>query len=366
MTDDTRQPLRLSYWPASQDAQLFDTTCGGVLRDAARDAPDHIALKSGTRDADERLSWTYSELLKAAQRVTRSLVKRSEAGTHLTIWAANCPEWVFVQFGIALAGMVMVTANPAFRTREIGYVLRQSRSKGIFHQSVYRGVRMREAILEACADQNISLDMIVDLHDLEDFAGEADDSRGLRQVRSEDYAMIQYTSGTTGNPKGVLLNHRSVTNTSRIMAQIKRQNVATVNLAVAPLFHTGGCVANILASVQTKGTVILMESFDADLLLDLIEQERATYTFGVPTMLIALLDAQRQRRRDLSSLQTVFSGGAVVPVDVVRSIESDFASQLIIGYGLTECSPAITHTRPYDSLKDKSETINNTEKYSSD
>jgi fatty-acyl-CoA synthase len=100
-----------------------------------------------------------------------------------------------------------------------------------------------------------------------------------------------------------------------------------------------------------------MESFDADLVLDLIEQERATFTFGVPTMLIALLKSQDERARDLTSLQTIFSGGAVVPIDLVRNIESRFAVRLIIGYGLTECSPAITHTRPSDSLQDKSETI---------
>ena len=169
--------------------------------------------------------------------------------------------------------------------------------------------------------------------------------------------MIQYTSGTTGQPKGALLNHHSVTNNARMMALIKEQDRNTVNLAVAPLFHTGGCVGGVLASVQTHGTLVLPAAFDADSMLDLIEQERATYTFAVPTMLLALLAAQAARPRDLTSLRTVFSGGAIVPVEVVRRVEAEFGARLIIGYGQTETSPAITHTRPDDDALDKSETI---------
>jgi fatty-acyl-CoA synthase len=354
------EPARLltqSYWPATRDGELLDSTCGGALREAARIAPDHIALKSGEREPDKRRHWTYSQLLTAAERVATSLLQRFGPRTHITVWSANCPEWVIVQFGIALAGMITVTANPSYKAQELAYVLRQSRSKGVFHQTAYRGVVMEAAIAQACALENIQLEMIVNLDDLQRFASMANDAATLPQVKSLDHAMIQYTSGTTGKPKGVLLSHHSITNTSRIMAEIKLQDGNTINLAVAPLFHTGGCVANILASVQTKGTVVLMESFDAELLLDLIEQERATYTFGVPTMLIAMLKAQDERARDLSSLQMVFSGGAVVPVDLVRSVEGKFGVRLIIGYGLTECSPAITHTRPNDSLEDKSETI---------
>jgi fatty-acyl-CoA synthase len=356
MTELT-QVLTQSYWPATHDAVLLDSNCGGALRDAARISPSHIALKSGRREASERRSWTYAELLVAAERVAAALLERFEPGAHIAIWSANCPEWVIAQFGIAIAGMVMVTVNPAYKIAELGYVLRQSRAKGVFHQTAYRGLNMREAIDHSSVGENIRLEMIVDLADLRDFADSAADKSTFPVVSTSDYAMIQYTSGTTGNPKGVLLTHHSVTNTSRIMAQIKDQNSQTINLAVAPLFHTGGCVANILTSVQTRGTVVLLDSFDADLVLDLIEQERATYTFGVPTMLIALLKAQDERTRDLTSLQTVFSGGAVVPVDLVRSVESRFGVRLIIGYGLTECSPAITHTRPNDTLQDKSETI---------
>ncbi|MGB1882129.1 MAG: class I adenylate-forming enzyme family protein, partial [Gammaproteobacteria bacterium] len=169
--------------------------------------------------------------------------------------------------------------------------------------------------------------------------------------------MIQYTSGTTGQPKGALLNHYSVTNNARMMAILKELGRDTVNLAVAPLFHTAGCVAGVLGSVQTRGTLLLPSAFDAQSMLDLIEQEGATYTFAVPTMLIALLNAQAEQPRDLSSLRTVFSGAATVPVEVVHRVEAEFGARLIIGYGQTETSPAITHTRLDDAAIDKSETI---------
>ena len=169
--------------------------------------------------------------------------------------------------------------------------------------------------------------------------------------------MIQYTSGTTGRPKGALLNHYSVTNNSRIMTLIKELDDSTVNLAVAPLFHTAGCVANVLGMAQIGATMVQPAAFDAESMLDLIEQEHVTYTFGVPTMLIALLAAQQRQSRDLSSLKTVFSGATIVPMEVVRQVETQFGVTLIIGYGQTETSPSITHTRPRDNAVDKSETI---------
>ena len=141
------------------------------------------------------------------------------------------------------------------------------------------------------------------------------------------------------------------------MALLKAQNEDTVNLAVAPLFHTGGCVAGVLGSVQTGGRLILPHGFDAASMLDLIEHYRATYTFAVPTMLIAILAVQSEQPRDVSSLETVFSGGATVPVEIVRRVEAELGARLIIGYGQTETSPSITHTRLDDSADDKSQTI---------
>ncbi|MCB1746379.1 MAG: AMP-binding protein [Gammaproteobacteria bacterium] len=332
---------------------LEPTTCGGILRAAAAAWPDAVALIDADGPPGARRRWTYAELHAAAERTARALGARFAPGDHVAVWAANSPEWVILQFGLALAGLVMVTVNPASRVAELGYVLRQSRARGVFHQRHYRGLDMAAAI----AETGVALDGVACLDDLAAFVATHDDGRALPDVDPHAPAMIQYTSGTTGKPKGALLNHFSVTNNARMMALIKELDPTTVNLAVAPLFHTGGCVGGVLGSVQTGGALLLPSSFDAESMLDLVAQERVTYTFAVPTMLIALLNAQAARPRDLSSLVTVFSGAATVPVEVVKRVEREFGARLIIGYGQTETSPAITHTRPDDAPVDKSETI---------
>lgn len=349
--------LTESYWPLNEDLPLVETTCGGVLRAAAAAHPERIALIEGHPDAARRRRWSYAALLADAERSARALLNVFAPGDHVAVWAGNSPEWVIVQFGLALAGMVLVTVNPAYRPAELGYVLRQSRARGVFHERHYRGLDMAAAVNEALAGEGITLSQVVCLDELAGFVASNDRGAHLPSVDSRAPCMIQYTSGTTGRPKGALLNHFSVTNNSRIMALVKGLDGSTINLAVAPLFHTAGCVGNVLGMAQIGATMVQPAAFDAESMLDLVEQEHVTYTFGVPTMLIALLAAQARKPRDLSSLRTVFSGATIVPMEVVRQVEEQFGVTLIIGYGQTETSPAITHTRPHDNAVDKSETI---------
>ncbi len=349
--------LTTSWWPATDDLPLYDTHSGEVLRAAAARTPDHVALVDADGAPGERRRWTYAELLADAERAARALAVRFEPGTHVAVWAGNSPEWIITQFALALAGLVMVTVNPANRLSELVYVLRQSRSRAIFCDREYRGVDMRAVIEAARAEPGCAIERVIGFDEFPAFLAEGDTKTPLPRVDARDPAMIQYTSGTTGKPKGALLNHYSVTNNARLMALLKALDASTVNLAVAPLFHTAGCVGGVLGSIQTGGTLVLPSAFDADSMLDLIEQERATFTFAVPTMLVALLSAQSARPRDVSTLRCVFSGGATVPVEVVKRVERELGATLIIGYGQTETSPAITHTRLTDSSIDKSETI---------
>lgn len=350
-------PLTQSYWPASGDAELFDVTCGDVLRAAAQHTPDKVALVDPGEPGDVSRRWTFAELEAEAVHFAQLLTRRFDKGTHIAIFAANCPEWIFVQFGASLAGMVLVTVNPASNTSELAYILKQSRSRGVFHQAQYRGSDLARMVDETIAREGLDIALQVNLDDPANFPQGDGTVSTFPAVAPHDPAMIQYTSGTTGQPKGVLLSHHQIANTSRIMAQIKELDETTIKLSVAPLFHTGGCVGGVLGALQIGATLVLMRSFDAERILDLIEAERATYTFAVPTMLVAMLEAQRRCPRDLSSLTMVFSGGSTVPVDVVRRTEAEFGVRLIIGYGLTESSPAITHTRPGDDPADISETI---------
>ncbi len=358
----TPPPLTDSYWAATSDAALFDLTCADVLRAAVRRAPDKIGLIDPGEPGDETARWTFAGIENEASRVAALLQAHLEPGSHIAIFAANCPEWIFVQFGVALAGMVLVTVNPASNAAELAYILSQSRSAAVFHQAHYRGADMGALLDKAASLEPMDIALRINLDDPEswiamDAARTVDSAASPASNHPHDPAMIQYTSGTTGKPKGVLLSHHQITNTSRIMALVKELDESTVKLSVAPLFHTGGCVGGVLGAMQIGASLILMRSFDAERILDLIETERATYTFVVPTMLIAMLEAQRHNPRDLSSLTMIFSGGSTVPVDVVRRAEHEFGVRLIIGYGLTESSPAITHTRPGDDPRDISETI---------
>ncbi|MSR15555.1 MAG: AMP-dependent synthetase [Gammaproteobacteria bacterium] len=348
--------LTESYWPATNELPLFNRSCGEALRIAAHAVPTRIALVDGQVDPTLRRRWTYAELLTQSERTARALLTHFKPGEHIAVWSGNSPEWVILQFGLALAGMVMVTVNPAFRVAELAYVLRQSRASGIFHQAEYRGRALGAVIEEAVAADKLDLQRVVCIDDLARFI-EGRNDLALPVVEPSAPAMIQYTSGTTGQPKGALLNHYSVTNNARLMALLKGADADTVNLAVAPLFHTAGCVGAILGSIQTYGAIVLPPAFDAESMLDFIEQERVSFTFAVPTMLIALLDAQAQRPRDLSTLKVVFSGATIVPVEVVRRVEAEFGVRLVIGFGQTESSPGITHTRLDDGPRDKSETI---------
>ena len=349
--------LTSSYWPATADIALIDSTCGSALRAAAVADPDKLALIDGHADRARRRRWTYAELLAEAERTARALLDCFQPGEHVAIWAGNCPQWVILQYAIALAGLVMVTVNPACRSAELTYVLRQSRARGVFHQTDYRGLDMGATVRAAVASEAHAVATVVCLDALAEFVAMHDRGAALPAVAPADPCMIQYTSGTTGRPKGALLNHYSVTNNARIMVLIKGLDAGAINLAVAPLFHTAGCVGNVLGMTQIGGTMVLPASFDAESMLDLIEQEQVTYTFGVPTMLIALLAAQARQPRCLASLTIVFSGATIVPMEVVRQVEQQFGVTLIIGYGQTETSPAITHTRPHDNTQDKSETI---------
>ena len=348
--------LTTSYWPATTEYPLLDTTCGSVLRDMAAQHPNAIALKEASPEPSQRRCWTYKELLTEAEKVACHLSSRFQPGNHIGVWGGNCPEWVIVQFGLALSGMVMVTINPAYQLPELVYALKQSDCRGIFFQPSYRGTSLRQMVLEASATPDIHLELALSFDDLDEYINSAQ-PRILPDVSPHNPAMIQYTSGTTGSPKGAVLSHYNVTNNSRIKALLKGMNTDTINLAIPPLFHTGGCVGGVLSTLQSGGTLLLPESFNADFMLDLVEQEKVTYLFGVPTMLIAMLEAQREKSRNLSTLRTVFTGGTIVPIDIVKQIETKFEVCLIIGYGMTETSPAITYTRLTDTAIDKSETI---------
>jgi acyl-CoA synthetase (AMP-forming)/AMP-acid ligase II len=190
-----------SYWSADTSEPVLESTVGGVLRAAAAAAPDGLALTAGVADPGARRQWTYAELLAEAERAARSLVGRFEPGEHVAIWAHNIPERVILEYAIGLAGLVLVTVNPALRPDEVKYVLAQSKAAGLFHVDTYRDQSLA-GIVETLAPELPDLRKVVSFSDWDEFIGAGDRAAALPDVSPDDPAQIQYTSGTTGFPKG--------------------------------------------------------------------------------------------------------------------------------------------------------------------
>ena len=353
--------LRLteSHCPAQADEPLHDSTVGSVLRDAAAVAPTSTALVEADGDGVLRRSWTYSELLADSERLAEALLTRFEPGERIAVWAPNVPEWVIAEFGLALAGLVLVTVNPGYQPRELKYVLEQSRAAGLFLIGEYRGNSMARIAADVVAD----IPAIREVVDLEDHAALfrlAGPARALPAVNPRDPVQIQYTSGTTGFPKGVVLHHHGITNNARHGFARMGMPRGVTTLAIMPLFHTGGCGMAVLGAVQFGCRMILMRAFDAQQANALIESEGVIGMMGVPTMLIGMLEADAHTPRDFSKIEIAGSGGAMVPPELIRRVMDRLGCKFYIVYGQTETSPLLTQTRPEDSFDDQCHTVGQT------
>ena len=326
-----------------------------MLREAAAAAPDVVALVEGSPDAAKRRRWTYSELLSDAERAARALTTRFEIGERVAIWAPNIPEWVVLEFAIALAGLTLVTVNPAYRPSELAYVLKQSGASGIFLVPEFRSPMA--SYLEEVRGELPALRDVVLFTDFEDFLASGSDDAELPKVSPDDVAQIQYTSGTTGFPKGAELHHRGLTNNARMYGERIGLGRGAVLLNPMPLFHTAGCGMGVLGATQHCATHVPIVAFEPGLVLELAETEHADYLGAVPTMWIAMLEHPDRRTRDLSSLRVGISGGSPVPAELVRRVERELGVTFTIVFGTTECSPLITQTKLTDDETDRAETL---------
>ncbi|HET9428396.1 MAG TPA: AMP-binding protein [Allosphingosinicella sp.] len=350
---------RMSYAAADRSVPILSMTAGDALRRAADVAGDRTALVelmpegfaslTGAAATDRR--WTYAALLADAESCARFLLSRFAPGDRICLWAPNVPEWVVLQYGAALAGIVLVTANPALREGELRHVLRQSQACALIHADHFRGSDMA-AIALAVADE---VRETISLSNWPGLIGEPAAAE-LPLVAPRSPAQIQFTSGTTGQPKGALLHHEGLVTNAAFVAGRLGQDRDVVVMPM-PLFHTAGSVLGVLGCVTTLSTLVLPVLFDPALILAAIERERAAIVSGVPTMFVAMLEQQQKDRRDVSSLRATMSGGSIVAPELRRRIEDAFGCSPITVYGQTELSPIVCQTAHDDPPVEKAETV---------
>ena len=349
----TTAPLTISHAVGPTEPTVLDMTFGDVLRRAARECPDRVAVISSTTGA----SWTYAELLADAEALARALLDRFDPGSRIAIWGQNLPEWTVVNHAVALAGMVIVTVNPNLLPDEAAYVFDQSGAAGVFASTAYRGrdlAAVADGLIGRCrtVQQVIGFPTVADL-----VAAGRTSTAALPTPDPGDLVMIQYTSGTTGFPKGASLHHRGLVTNALHTSLRNGTEPGDVMLGVMPLFHTGGVVLGLMASAARFLTYVAIEEFEPGHVLDTIERFKVNVGTGVPTMLIALMEHPTFAERDLSSIKVITSGGSTVPAPLVERLERELGAPFTIVFGQTEMSPVATMTYPHDTIEDKANTL---------
>ena len=299
--------------------------------------------------------WTFAELRSDADKLAKILLSRHDQGARIAVFANNIPEWIILEFACALSGIVLVTVNPSYQVRELKYVLEQSGSEAVYFIDQVRGNPIAEIVEKACAGNDkirykIRMDDPASL-----YAGNPVDT--LPSVKPEDVAQIQYTSGTTGFPKGALLHHNGLVQNARDCLTRAGQKEGDAFINMMPLFHTTGCSVLVIGSIQMGTTMLLPPGFDPMLACQLVEKYKLKHMLGVATMLVAILEVAKTGKYDVSSLDGVMSGGAMVPPELVKQYQAVFGCPIQIIYGQTEASPVITQVWGTENLTDLTETI---------
>ncbi|MCK9896364.1 class I adenylate-forming enzyme family protein [Frankia sp. AgB32] len=336
---------------------LSDQTVGGLLRDTAAACPDALALEAVPDGTREPRTWTYSELLTEAEQIAGGIARRVPAGGRVALWAPNVQHWPIFEYAAALAGVVLVALNPTLRAGELHHALSLSEATMLMHADKVRGYDMAAAVRDVVVGLP-SLEHVASLTDWEDLRepGGVPASR-VAATASEDAAQIQFTSGTTGPPKAVLLSHRAVVNVARFTFLELGLADRTTVVSPLPMFHTAGCVISCLGPATLGGTFVLLERFEPVLLLDVLRRRPGSVLSSVPAVLTMLADVAGKQQTPPPRLGCVLTGAAPVRSRLIAGIEKLFATTVVNLYGQTELASVVTLTRPGDSLETRSTTV---------
>ena len=362
----------ISYACGTSDVPLLGKCIGQVLMETAARVPSRDALIV----CHEQLRFTYHELLQQVERTARALLSLGIAkGDRVGIWSTNCAQWVISQFAAASIGAILVNINPANRNREMEYVLRQSECQTLIFASGFRDVDYLSILHEICPDlaSGECGSALPDLHHLIFLGGNAPvgtlawdeflqqgegvgrdalEQRGC-ELDFDDPINIQYTSGTTGSPKGATLSHHNIVNNACLIANVLRFTEQDRLCIPVPFYHCFGMVMANMACVLTGAAMVLPAPyFDAGATLRAVAAERCTALYGVPTMFVAELQHPEFYNFDLQSLRTGIMAGSPCPIEVMKRVLTQMhCGEMTIAYGLTESSPVITQTSPEDPIE---------------
>ncbi len=355
-----------------ENVSCRDVTVGALLTRLAEKIPDNEALVY----ADRNLRLTFAALEAEARIIARGLMACGvERGERVALWATNVPEWVVLQFALAKIGAILVTVNTALRAHEVDYLLRQSEAATVITIRGFKDVDYLSALREIGAvgasrlpelkrvifigpDCPADLIPYEELRELADAVSDRQLDERERAVDPDDVINMQYTSGTTGFPKGVMLTSRNIVNNGYWLGRGLGYTPQDRLCLCVPLFHCFGCVIGVLGAYTHGVCLCAVESFEARKVLETIERERCTSVYGVPTMFLAEMEDPEFARFNLSSLRTGVMAGSLCPESLMRrAINEMNLREMTIAYGLTEASPGITQTARDDSIENRTQTV---------
>ena len=334
---------------------------------------------------DRDLKWTYAQFDERVSRLSKGLLAIGIGkGDHVGIWARNVPDWLTFMFATAKIGAVLVTVNPVYKSHELAYVIKQSDMKALVIIDTFRDVDyveiIRGLVPEASTQERGHLDSpefpmlksliymgpekhrgfynVPELLVLGEHMPDAPLHELTASLHADDVVNMQYTSGTTGFPKGVMLTSRNILNNGFFIGERQDLTPADRVCLPVPLFHCFGCVLGVLATLTHGATLVMVESFDPVLVLAAVQKSKATALYGVPTMFITELAAPEFEKTNFSTLRTGIMAGSPCPVDTMKRVQSDMhISEMTICYGMTETSPVSTQTRLDDPLEKRVTTV---------
>ena len=361
--------------------QLQSLTLGQIL--------DRTVAAHGDRDAlvyvDRDFRLTYGEFAEVVDQLARGLMALGvQKGEKVAVWATNIPYWVALQFATAKIGAVLLTVNTNYKFAEVAYLLEQSDTETLFIIDGYQDTDYLKTVYDLVPElksqlrghltsprfphlkrvcflgqeKHRGLYSLPEIMALERLTSPAEYAARQAELDVHDVVNMQYTSGTTGFPKGVMLSHHNIGNNGWWIGENQRFSEKDRVCLPVPLFHCFGCVLGVMAAVTHGAAMVILEKFDPIQVMASVEQERCTALYGVPTMFIAVLEHKLFDKFEFSSLRTGIMAGSPCPVQVMRQvIERMHMNEITICYGLTENSPVMTQTLPDDDIRRRTETV---------